>query len=220
MDFVVNQAVKVLRGGRSWHGGEHAWPLPTRGADGEWTPGEWTPAVTPSMCSQGWHLTREPALWWGEDTDVGAYLAEWDGAHVEREDKIAVERCRLLRPLTRAEMESCGVFTEGTHAVSSGSAWASGSATVWASGSATVRAWDSATVWASGSAKSHVCGRGTATAWSGTTVALTRAEYGVLIDRRGNGAPKVYVKRAGLDGWRYRDGAWVQVKVRAKATVA
>ena len=204
MDFVVNQAVKVLRGGRSWHGGEHAWPLPTRGADGEWTPGEWTPAVTPSMCSQGWHLTREPALWWGEDTDVGAYLAEWDGAHVEREDKIAVERCRLLRPLTRAEMESCGVFTEGTHAVSSGSAWASGSATVWASGSA----------------KSHVCGRGTATAWSGTTVALTRAEYGVLIDRRGNGAPKVYVKRAGLDGWRYRDGAWVQVKVRAKATVA
>ena len=216
MIFAENEAVKVLCGGRSWHGGEHEWSLPTKADDGSWTPGDWTPAVEPSMCSRGWHLTREPAVWWGSAEGVVGYLAQWEGAHVAREDKIAVERCRLLRPLTRAELESCGVFAEGVHAVSSGRAWASGSATVRAWDSATVEAWDSATVMAADSAKVHAWGRATATAWAAPTVVLTREEQGVLIDRRGSGAPRVYVKRAGLDGWRYRGGTWVRVEVKAK----
>jgi hypothetical protein len=93
---------------------------------------------------------------------------------------------------------------------------ASGSATVRASGSATVEAWDSATVWASDFAKAHAGGQSTCIAWSGTTLVLTRSDAGVIVDRRGV-APKTYTKRAGLDGWRYRDGKWVRVKVRAKA---
>jgi putative chitinase len=88
---------------------------------------------------------------------------------------------------------------------------ASGSATVRASGSATVRAWDSATVQASDSAKAHVRGQATATAWSGATVVLTRSEQGVLIDRRSDGPPRIYAKRAGIDGWRYRGRGLIQV---------
>jgi hypothetical protein len=124
MDFAMNQAVKVLKGGASWHGGSHAWSLPTQAADGTWEPGAWTPPVTPHLCSTGYHLTRDPAQWWGSDAGVVGYLAEWDGVAVEREDKVAVERCRLLRPLTREEQASCGIFTGGAHTVTSGLAWA------------------------------------------------------------------------------------------------
>ena len=297
---------KTLRNGRSWHGGEHEWSLPTQGADETWTPGEWTPRVTPRVCSEGWHLTTEPARWWSADEGVACYLAEHDGAvsRSEGEDKIACERVRLLRPLTEDELAAVGIYTRGEHKVSSGSAWASGSATVeaWdsatvrasgsatveasgsaaveasgsatvrasgsatvrASGSATVEAWDSATVEASGSAtvrasgsatveawgsatvgawdsatveawdsatveawdsatveawgsaKAHAGGRSTCIAWRGTTLVLTRSDAGVIVDRRG-AAPKTYTKRAGLDGWRFRGGKWVHVKVRAKA---
>ena len=273
---------KTLRNGRSWHGGEHEWSLPTQGADETWTPGEWTPRVTPRVCSEGWHLTTEPARWWSADEGVACYLAEHDGAvsRSEGEDKIACERVRLLRPLTEDELAAVGIYTRGEHKVSSGSAWASGSATVeaWdtatvrasgsatveasgsaavrASGSATVRAsgsatveasgsatveasgsatveawdsatveawdsatveaWDSATVEAWGSAKAHAGGRSTCIAWRGTTLVLTRSDAGVIVDRRG-AAPKTYTKRAGLDGWRFRGGKWVHVKVRAKA---
>jgi hypothetical protein len=65
------------------------------------------------------------------------------------------------------------------------------------------------------SSKTHAAGRSTATAWSGPTV-VTRADEGCIVDRRGT-APKTYLKRAGLDGWRYVDGAWVQ---RAPKVVA
>ena len=244
MDFAPNHAAKTLRNGRSWHGGTHEWSLPTLQPDGTYTPGEWTPSVAPAICETGWHLTTEPALWWSADEGVVAYLAEYDGATSARvgESKIAVERCRLLRPLTVAELAAAGIYTEGAHdATGLSVVWASGSATVEASGSATVRAWGSATVeawgsatvrawgsatvrasgsatveaWGSatveawGSAKAHTAGRATCIAWSGTTLVLTRADEGVIVDRRG-ATPKTYVKRAGLDGWRFVDGAWVQ----------
>jgi len=69
-------------------------------------------------------------------------------------------------------------------------------------------------VTAYGSAKTHATGSAVCTAWSGTTLVLTRSENGVIIDRRG-ATPKTYVKRAGLDGWRYADGVWSQRKVKA-----
>ena len=61
----------------------------------------------------------------------------------------------------------------------------------------------------SGSAKTHTADSAVCTAWSGTTLVLTRADNGVIIDRRG-ATPKTYCKRAGLDGWRYADGKWEQ----------
>ena len=115
MKLVANQGSKVLRAGASWHGGDHTWSLPTRSTDGSWAPGEWTPRVPPSVCLRGWHLTTEPARWWGAEGDVRAYLAEWDGTVARREgdDKFAVERCRLLRELTADDLASCGVFLAG-----------------------------------------------------------------------------------------------------------
>lgn len=62
-------AIKVLKGGASWHGGDHAWSLPTQAPDGAWTPGEWTPSVRPRLCEAGWHLTEQPACWWGDAED-------------------------------------------------------------------------------------------------------------------------------------------------------
>ena len=199
MELGPNQAIKTLRDGASWHGGEHKWSLPVANADGTYTAGEWTKRVAPSICAKGWHLTTQPTLWWSHEGNVAAYLAEYDGATSAREgeDKIAVERCRLLRPLTKAELESCGIFTDGTHEANTGFSYASDSATVHASDSATVRAYGSATV--------HTAGSAVCTAWLGTTLVLTRADNGVIIDRRG-ATPKTYCKRAGLDGWRYADG--------------
>ena len=263
MELGPNQAIKTLRDGASWHGGEHKWSLPVAQPDGTYTAGEWTPRIAPLICAKGWHLTTQPALWWSHEGNVAAYLAEYDGATSAREgeDKIAVERCRLLRPLTKTELESCGIFTDGVHEVKTGAAYASGSASVraydsasvrasgsasvraydsasvrasdsasvrasdsasvtasgsasvTASGSASVTAYDSASVRASGSAsvraydsaRTHAAGSAVCTAWSGTTLVLTRADNGVIIDRRG-AAPKTYCKRAGLDGWRYADG--------------
>ena len=243
MELAKNQAIKTLRDGASWHGGDHKWSLPVAQPDGTYAAGEWTPTVAPSLCAKGWHLTTQPAMWWSHDGNVAAYLAEYDGATSVREgeDKIAVERCRLLRPLTKDELASCGIFTDGLHFVKAGSAYAYGSATVEAYGSATVLAYDSATVRAygsatvraygsatveaydsatvlaydsatvraSGSATTHTAGSAVCTAWSGTTLVLTRADSGVIIDRRG-ATPKTYCKRAGLDGWRYVDGKWEQ----------
>ena len=201
MELKPNQAIKTLRDGASGHGGDHKWSLPVAQPDGTYTAGEWTPRIAPLICAKGWHLTTQPALWWSHEGNVAAYLAEYDGATSAREgeDKIAVERCRLLRPLTKAELESCGIFTDGVHEVKTGAAYASGSASVTASGSASVTA--------SGSARTHAAGSAVCTAWSGTTLVLTRADNGVIIDRRG-AAPKTYCKRAGLDGWCYADGKW------------
>lgn len=219
---------KVLRSGESWHGGAHRWSLPTLADDGTWTPGEWTPAVAPVLCETGWHLTREPARWWGAG-DVVAYLTETSGAETrydEGDGKCAVERCSLVRPLTRDELAALGVYTEGEHEVRSGTAYASGSARVRASGSATVTArdsatvtaYDSATVTAYGSARVHAAGQSVCTARRGASLVLTRSERGVIIDHR-SAVPVVYAKRRGVDGWRYDEATatWSQRKAKVPA---
>ncbi len=53
------QNVKILeRNSRSCHGGEAEWSLPTRNADGTWTPGEWMPPVEGDLepCLNGYHV--------------------------------------------------------------------------------------------------------------------------------------------------------------------
>jgi hypothetical protein len=44
-----------------------------------------------------------------------AYLAEYRGRCVEHGDKVAVEKCRLLRPLSDAELEAHGIYLSGKH---------------------------------------------------------------------------------------------------------
>lgn len=138
---------KVLVNGRSCNGGHAEWSLPKKRGNGTWKPGDWMPEVQGPLvlCASGYHLTREPALWWQEGAEC--YVAEWDGEHVgDGVDKITVRRCRLLRRLTAAELASLRVFVEGLHQVSDGIAAASGSVRVEAYGSAQVRAYGSAHV--------------------------------------------------------------------------
>lgn len=112
----MRTAIKVLRSGASWHGGTHAWSLPTQNADGSWEPGAWTPPVPPRLCSTGYHLTNDPVAWWADAPDVIAYLAEYDGRVDDRgEDKFSVERCRLLRPLNETELAAVGIYLTGEH---------------------------------------------------------------------------------------------------------
>ena len=116
---VVRTSIKVLKNGQSWHGGNHKWSLPEL-IDNNWKPGAWTSAINPVWCESGWHLTNNPVAWWGDGEGVVAYLVEYEGTTAgpdptssDDPTKFAVERCRLLRPLTSAELAEKGIFLTG-----------------------------------------------------------------------------------------------------------
>ena len=91
--------------GRSLHGGNLQWSLPTPDASGAWEPGAWHEVAGAIVaCKNGLHLTDERGVWqtwirW----DAAAWEAEADGDRDGSLDdgdrKIAVRRARLLRPL-------------------------------------------------------------------------------------------------------------------------
>jgi len=97
---------KVLLAGQSCNNGNHKWSLPTRGADGEWTPGAWHEIPAPQKliaCSVGFHLTTDPRKWWDEGKSV--YLAETVGERTNFiGDKVAVRKVRLTRRVTAADV--------------------------------------------------------------------------------------------------------------------
>jgi hypothetical protein len=92
---------KVLdKNGYSCHGGEAEWSLPTRNADGTWTPGEWMPEVEGELkpCRNGYHVvTLEQLLDW-----LGERIFEVEvGDEIVHEDNKSVTRtCRLTRECT------------------------------------------------------------------------------------------------------------------------
>jgi len=165
---------KVLKNGKSCHGGQQDWPLPTPAGPGEWL--EHVGRLSP--CHSGYHLTRLPAVWYtGSGLDV--YEAEYAGEHdASDDDKIVCRKVRLIKKLTEEELVAVRVYLSGSHAAKEGKVAASGSATVEASGSATVeaygsatvRAYDSATVAASGSATVEAYGSATVRAYGSATV--------------------------------------------------
>ena len=62
---------KVLSAdGRSCHGGDFQWSLPTKNEDGSWTPGDWTLPIEGEVvpCENAYHLCAEGDLmhWLGE----------------------------------------------------------------------------------------------------------------------------------------------------------
>ena len=114
---------KVLVNGKSCHGGEMTWSLPTKQKNGQWKPGEWHDAGgKPVMCGHpGIHLTKEPAKWAGDKSQF--YIAEYDGEIVDDgTDKISCRKVRLLREASIEELESVNVFFTGTHSISDGTA--------------------------------------------------------------------------------------------------
>lgn len=92
---------KVLdKHGRSCHGGDAEWSLPTQNDDGTWTPGEWMPEVRGNLepCANGYHVvTLEQLLDW-----LGERIFEVEpGDEIVHEDNKSVTRtCRLTRECT------------------------------------------------------------------------------------------------------------------------
>jgi roadblock/LC7 domain-containing protein len=171
MRLESNQAIKVLEvtpeDGSLWscHGGFFQWDPPILKDDGSYTPGAWTPSVKPHLCDHGYHLTDDPGQWWDINNHC-AFLVEYKGEvsgsfNDDWGRKIAVESCRLLRPLTAEELAGYNVFIEGVHTIKNANAYALGDATVFAhgnarvfvEGNALVVVYDNVKVFASGNAR-------------------------------------------------------------------
>ncbi len=92
---------KVLdKHGRSCHGGEAEWSLPTQNEDGSWTPGEWMPEVEGELvpCLNGYHVVsiEQLPMWLGErifEVQTGEEI-------VHADDKSVTRTCRLTRECT------------------------------------------------------------------------------------------------------------------------
>jgi len=86
--------------GCSFHGGNLQWSLPTRNADGTWTPGEWMPAIVGELvaCENGYHLADDAQVleWLTERL----FVAEYRGERIDVDNKIIVRGARLVREIT------------------------------------------------------------------------------------------------------------------------
>jgi len=88
---------KVLVKGRSCHGGDMKWPLPTR-AKSRWEPGAWIDYNEPCIiCEKGLHVTTAPFSWYKIDCDV--YEAEIGRVFGRENDKLVTNKVRLIRPV-------------------------------------------------------------------------------------------------------------------------
>lgn len=86
----------------------YEWSLPTKGADGAWTPGEWHEHEGDlTACYAGLHITREPEEWFTSD-DYRVFVAEYEGRAVDlpTEHKLVCRRVRLLREVDAEVVES------------------------------------------------------------------------------------------------------------------
>lgn len=110
---------KVLQNGASFHGGSLQWSLPARDVvNNGWSPGDWHEVgIRVEACKSGLHLTTEPARWMAIGATV--YLAEIDDAEAFtapnriQNDKIAVSKARLVRPLTAEELRGVKIYVAG-----------------------------------------------------------------------------------------------------------
>jgi hypothetical protein len=165
---------KVLVDGRSCHGGDMQWSLPTA------KPGAWHEVDGPlKMCERGIHLTTDPARWWRPGCEVfecEAEGVEGDGSIDDR--KVVVRRARLVRRLSDSDLVDLRILRFGHHEIRKGlviversaSVTAYGSASIRASGSASVTAYGSASVTAYGSASVTAYGSASVTAYDSASV--------------------------------------------------
>lgn len=81
-------------------GNRWQWPLPTKNADGSWTPGEWTSIIQNiEMCARGYHLVDAAhILRWRGDTLWEAEIAP-NAEKIEDGGKAVVSSCRLTRQI-------------------------------------------------------------------------------------------------------------------------
>jgi hypothetical protein len=86
--------------GRSCYGGNTRWSLPTRNADGTWTPGEWMPAIVGELvaCENGYHLADDAQVL--EWLTKRLFVAEYRGERIDADNKTVVREVRLVREIT------------------------------------------------------------------------------------------------------------------------
>jgi hypothetical protein len=111
---------KVLVAGRSCHGGDLAWSLPSNGE-----PGSWHEVARVELCHSGLHLTSLPEAWWKE----GATLYEAEAEGVVGDDaaeKVAAKRVRLIREVSTNEYAAARGVTVARGSADLGSGYGSG----------------------------------------------------------------------------------------------
>ena len=96
---VSDPLYKVLVGGKSCHGGDLQWSLPTLNRAGKWRAGNWHEVQGKlKVCAHGIHLTTKPESWYKEDCQV--FVAESRGEAISHErEKVCVRAARLLEPV-------------------------------------------------------------------------------------------------------------------------
>ena len=103
---------KVLRDGKSCNGGIYEWSLPTKNANGTWTPGEWTKPIEGELvaCENGYHLADETQLVRWLDKDI--YEAEGEEMLLAPDDgtKWVCRRARLLRKVETWDNRTARLF--------------------------------------------------------------------------------------------------------------
>jgi hypothetical protein len=106
---------KVLKDGRSCHGGTMKWSLPRKLPNEKWKPGAWHEVPEVALCRSGLHITRIPAVWWSDGLDVYEVEKGSQGnivSSTDEYDKAAVKSCRLIRKIEGDELIALGCSTE------------------------------------------------------------------------------------------------------------
>ena len=163
---------KVLKNGKSFHGGDMSWPLPVEGNPGEWV--KHSGYISP--CRSGLHVTTEPARWMDVGADVFEVEVSGDIVPCDTADKFVCRELRLAKKLSESELIPLNVFSSGTHEIKNAYAFCYGSSKVNAYGSSTVYARESSCV----TIKSK-------------SVKVTCNGYSVSIDRSNDGKPVVTI---------------------------
>jgi hypothetical protein len=92
---------KILEAGRSCHGGDLAWSLPTKHGRG-WKPGSWHEVGGDlKICNRGLHVTDKPFNWYTWKCE--AYEAEADGIVDRQGDKCVAGKVRLVKPVAHPD---------------------------------------------------------------------------------------------------------------------
>jgi hypothetical protein len=100
--MITEKYYKVLVNGKSCHGGNLTWSLPTDNGPGDWHSVDGKIVI----CERGLHVTTNPNHWWKDGCTV--YEAEIDGeigGRIDAKAKIVVPRVRLLVPVNSLKID-------------------------------------------------------------------------------------------------------------------
>ncbi len=100
---------KVLVNGKSCHGGNLKWSLPTESSPGDWQSVDGKIV----LCQNGLHVTTDPNHWWKDGCTV--YEVEIDGEIGGRDDtkaKLVVPKVRLLAAVLTLKIEGAWTIVQ------------------------------------------------------------------------------------------------------------